>query len=242
MKVRNILIDWFIGTERTNNPFTNAFNNYSYREPTEEELKESQRIADQYMKDQEKDENEWFIEQEQELLKQLVKDCQLEEFLGGKELKSNVLSEGILDEETIKAIYNGSDSSPNLSDAETAEESSSNQSFISTPSKKNKRKRRNQKNKKKTPDKPHHVYQEPPPNSDFAFDKGVIGDKGMGILINSLDDGEARSYAEDPSLQYLIEYQIRSQQEEKLQTGYMFENDDFPSLVKNSTLDEIKRK
>lgn len=72
-----------IGTKRTANPFMNAFNDYEYREPNEEEIKASQEFADKYMKDQEEEEKEWFIKQEEDLLKQLIKDFQVEEFVAG---------------------------------------------------------------------------------------------------------------------------------------------------------------
>ena len=73
----------------------NAFHDFEYIEPDEEEVKHSQQIADEYLEEQSKEEQEWFIKQEEELLKQLIRDCQVEEFIG----------DGELDEETIKAIY-----------------------------------------------------------------------------------------------------------------------------------------
>lgn len=58
------------------------------------------------MKEQEEEEKKWFIQQEQDLLKQIISDFQVEEFIGGTLIHSHH-SDGKLDEETIKAIYNG---------------------------------------------------------------------------------------------------------------------------------------
>jgi type IV secretory pathway TraG/TraD family ATPase VirD4 len=73
---------------RTNNPFSNAFNDLEYIEPSEEEVQASQEIADKYMEEQEKEEQEWFIQQEKALLKQLINDYKVEEFIGGKPHRS----------------------------------------------------------------------------------------------------------------------------------------------------------
>lgn len=78
------LIKLFIGAERTNNPFSNAFHNFEYQEPTEEEFLVSKEVADKYMHEQEQEEREWFIKQEEDLLRQLMRDFQVEEFIGGK--------------------------------------------------------------------------------------------------------------------------------------------------------------
>lgn len=64
----------------------NAFNDFDYREPTEEEILASQEMADKYMHDQEEEERQWFIKQEEDLLRQLIKDFQVEEFVAGKHL------------------------------------------------------------------------------------------------------------------------------------------------------------
>lgn len=37
------------------------------------------------MEEQEKEEKEWFIKQEEDLLKQLINDFQVEEFVGGED-------------------------------------------------------------------------------------------------------------------------------------------------------------
>lgn len=84
----------------------NAFNDFEYREPNEEEIKASQEFADKYMRDQEEEEKEWFIKQEEDLLKQLIKDFQVEEFVAGTIKPIYIFYiDGELDEETIRAIY-----------------------------------------------------------------------------------------------------------------------------------------
>jgi hypothetical protein len=91
--------------ERSNNPFTDAFHEFEYQEPNDEEFKASTELANKYMQEQEEEERQWFIKQEQDLLKQLINDFQVEDFIAGN-LPSSIL-EGELDEETIKAIYAG---------------------------------------------------------------------------------------------------------------------------------------
>ena len=55
-----------------------------FQEINEEEIKASQEIADKYMKEQADEEREWFLKAEEDLLRQLINDWQLEEFIGGK--------------------------------------------------------------------------------------------------------------------------------------------------------------
>uniref|UniRef100_A0A7S3KRQ1 Uncharacterized protein n=1 Tax=Euplotes crassus TaxID=5936 RepID=A0A7S3KRQ1_EUPCR len=190
-----------------------AFNNFSYREPDEEEMKESKKIADSYMEYQEKEEKEWFIEQEKELLQSLIKDCQLDEYLG----------EGVLDEETLKMIYETSDSSPTASQASTNPSEDSKQDFPIIATKKNKG-RRNR--KKKTPEK---LPPEMPVNNDKPFDETNIAE-------------EAVDFANDASLQFLINQQILAEQEQKMLSEYQYNQSEFPSLVAGDDLKQIKRK
>lgn len=68
-----------------------AFHNYEYLEPTKEEVEASAEIADKYLEESNKEEQEWFIKQEQELLKQLMNDFQLEEFVGSTAYIINIL-------------------------------------------------------------------------------------------------------------------------------------------------------
>ena len=93
------------GVERSNNPFTDAFHDFEYQEPDDEEFKASTELANKYMQEQEEEERQWFIKQEQDLLKQLINDFQVEDFIAGT--ASISFLEGELDEETIKAIYAG---------------------------------------------------------------------------------------------------------------------------------------
>jgi len=169
------------GAERTNNPFKNAFNNFEYQEPNEEEIKASQEMADKYMKEFEEEEKEWFIKQEQDLLKQLMDDFHLEEYLGE------------LDENTIKAIYDGID----------------------------------------PPSEPYQsVYTDNTKQEELFFAENMQG---------AVED-EVRLFAEDPSLQLLIQYQIQAEQEEKAKSEYQFDKQDFPSLIPESKMKEINRK
>lgn len=64
----------FIVNNRSKNPFSNAFHDFEYIEPDEEQIKISEEIFNKYLLDQEQEEKEWFIKQEQELLKQLIQD------------------------------------------------------------------------------------------------------------------------------------------------------------------------
>mmetsp|Transcript_32806 Transcript_32806/g.37542 ORF Transcript_32806/g.37542 Transcript_32806/m.37542 type:complete len:130 (+) Transcript_32806:847-1236(+) len=128
------------------------------------------------MKEQEEEEKKWFIQQEQDLLKQIISDFQVEEFIG----------DGKLDEETIKAIYNGENE---FSDGTTRD------------------------------------------------DSGYYEDSPTFII----DDEEARPFAEDPSLQLLIEYQIQVEREAKALNNYQYDKSEFPSLVSADDLKTINR-
>ena len=72
-----------LDSERNPNPFKNAFSDIEYQEPNEDELKASQEIVDKYNKDRSEEEKAWFIKAEEDLLRQLINDYQLEEFIGG---------------------------------------------------------------------------------------------------------------------------------------------------------------
>lgn len=220
-----------IGATRTNNPFMDAFNNFSYQEPSEEELKDSKKIADLYMEKQEKEESEWFIEQEKKLLQQLIDDCQLDEYLGGN-LAKNIDIEGVLDSETLKMIYDTSDSSLNTSATSSSSVEETKQDFPIIETKKSKG-RRNR--KKKTPEK---KPIELPVNNEKPFDES----NSTVFFNNSIVSGEAIDFANDPSLQYLINQQIIAEQEEKLLHEYQYDQSEFPSLVKGDALKQINRK
>lgn len=224
-----------IGATRTHNPFMDAFNNFSYREPSEEELKESKRIADSYMELQEKEEKEWFVEQEQQLLQQLIDDCQLEEYLGGKEkdLKCNI--EGVLDDETLKVIYDTSDSSLNTSQTSASTVEDTKQETIIITTKKNKG-RRNK--KKKTPEK------KIPPDVPFDNEKPYNENNSMTpfYTLNPIVAEEAVDFANDASLQYLINEQILADLEARKYSDYQYDKNEFPSLVKGDSLKQINRK
>ena len=55
-------------------------------------------------------------------------------------------------------------------------------------------------------------------------------------------DDEIRPFAEDPSLQLLIQYQIQAEQEAKLLSDYQYDLAQFPSLVNADKLKDINRK
>lgn len=59
--------------------------------------------------------------------------------------------------------------------------------------------------------------------------------------IFSVDDEEARPFAEDPSLQLLIEYQIQVEREAKALNNYQYDKSEFPSLVSADDLKKINR-
>lgn len=55
-------------------------------------------------------------------------------------------------------------------------------------------------------------------------------------------DDEVRPFAEDPSLQLLIQYQIQAEQEAKALSDYQYDQKQFPSLISTDKLKEINRK
>jgi hypothetical protein len=51
-----------------------------------------------------------------------------------------------------------------------------------------------------------------------------------------------RPFAEDPSLQLLIQYQIQDELEKKALADFQYKTSEFPSLVATNELKEINRK
>jgi hypothetical protein len=62
------------------------------------------------------------------------------------------------------------------------------------------------------------------------------------LLTFIIVDDEARPFAEDPSLQLMIQYQIEAEVRAKALSDYQFDRTEFPSLVNNTDLKDINRK
>ena len=60
----NCIINKILGAIRSHNPFTDALNNFEYREPDEKELEESKRIADEYFAEEENRQKKWLYSEE----------------------------------------------------------------------------------------------------------------------------------------------------------------------------------
>lgn len=145
-----------------------------------------------------------------------------------------------MDKDTIKDIYSDFEVSSDISQTSASTNEDKKEVDKNTHQKWRKKKNRKQQSWK-TSDKA-----EPPITSidDNFYSEGMMG-PGKPNAINSNIfhvDEEVRPFAEDPSLQYIIQCHIQVEQEEKMNSDYNYEKSEFPSLLSGDSLKKINRK
>ena len=78
-------------------------------------------------------------------------------------------------------------------------------------------------------------------DEQFQSRKTVSSNNSYNDFIFDIVDDEVRPFAEDPSLQLLIQYQILEDQRQKALAEYQYDEKEFPSLVKDEKMREILR-